>query len=82
MKRKTNEGMKFFSPNPIFLGGDVMRALVFGPILSAMVFKRMRLQQALTENAHPSNNLVNPNQLNQLGVHPDGRGESSCLSHG
>jgi transposase len=37
-------------------------------IISVTVFEKMPLQQALTENAHPSNNLVNPNQLNLLGV--------------
>jgi len=37
-------------------------------ILSATIFERMPLQQAVTENAHPSNNLVNPNQLNLRGV--------------
>jgi hypothetical protein len=37
-------------------------------ILSVTIFEKMLLQQALTENAHRSNNLVNPNQLNLLGV--------------
>ena len=37
-------------------------------ILSVSIFEKMPLQQALTENAHLSNNLVNPNQLNLLGV--------------
>ena len=37
-------------------------------ILSVNIFEKMPLQQALTENAEPSNNLVNPNQLNLLGV--------------
>ena len=37
-------------------------------ILSVNIFEKMPLQQALTENAHPANNLVNPNQLNLLGV--------------
>jgi len=37
-------------------------------ILSVSIFEKMPLQQALTENAHPSNNLVDPNQLNLLGV--------------
>jgi hypothetical protein len=37
-------------------------------ILSVNMFEKMPLQQALTENAHPSNNVVNPNQLNLLGV--------------
>ena len=37
-------------------------------ILSVNIFEKMPLQQALTENAPPSNNLVNPNQLNLLGV--------------
>ena len=37
-------------------------------ILSVNIFEKMPLQQALTEDAHPSNNLVNPNQLNLLGV--------------
>jgi Domain of unknown function (DUF4372)/Transposase DDE domain len=37
-------------------------------IISVTIFEKMPLQQALTENAHPSNNLVNPNQLNLLGV--------------
>jgi hypothetical protein len=37
-------------------------------ILSVNIFEKMPLQQALTENADPSNNLVNPNQLNLLGV--------------
>src|ERR1019366_5277935 len=35
-------------------------------IISVTIFEKMPLQQALTENAHPSNNLVNPNQLNLL----------------
>ena len=37
-------------------------------ILSVNIFEKMPLQQALTENAHLSNDLVNPNQLNLLGV--------------
>ena len=37
-------------------------------ILSVSIFEKMPLQQALTENAHPSNNFVDPNQLNLLGV--------------
>jgi hypothetical protein len=37
-------------------------------ILSVTIFEKMPLQQALTENAHPSNNLADPNQLNLLGV--------------
>jgi len=37
-------------------------------ILSVSIFEKMPLQQALTENALPSNNLVDPNQLNLLGV--------------
>jgi hypothetical protein len=37
-------------------------------ILSVSIFEKMPLQQALTENAHPSNNLVDPNQLILLGV--------------
>jgi len=37
-------------------------------ILSATIFERMPLQRALTENAHLSNNHVNSNQLNLLGV--------------
>ena len=37
-------------------------------ILSVNVFEKMPLQQALTENAQPANNLINPNQLNLLGV--------------
>ena len=37
-------------------------------ILSVNIFEKMPLEQALTENAHVSNNLVNPNQLNLLGV--------------
>jgi hypothetical protein len=37
-------------------------------IISVTIFEKMPLQQALTENAHSSNNLVNPNQLNLLGV--------------
>jgi hypothetical protein len=37
-------------------------------IISVSVFEKMPLQQALTENAHGSNDLVNPNQLNLLGV--------------
>jgi hypothetical protein len=37
-------------------------------IISVTVFEKMPLQQALTENARPSNHLVNPNQLNLLGV--------------
>jgi IS4 transposase len=37
-------------------------------ILSVNIFENMPLQQALTENAQPSDNLVNPNQLNLLGV--------------
>ncbi len=37
-------------------------------ILSVNIFEKMPLQQALTENAHHSNSLVNPNQLNLLGV--------------
>jgi hypothetical protein len=37
-------------------------------ILSVSIFEKMPLQQALTENDHPSNNLINPNQLNLLGV--------------
>jgi hypothetical protein len=32
------------------------------------IFEKMPLEQALTENGHLSNNLVNPNQLNLLGV--------------
>src|SRR4249920_3885319 len=35
-------------------------------ILSVNVFEKMPLQQALTENAHASNDLINPNQLNLL----------------
>src|SRR6202521_4952372 len=37
-------------------------------ILSVNIFEKMPLEQALTENAHLSNNFVNPNQLNLLGV--------------
>jgi hypothetical protein len=37
-------------------------------IISVTIFEKMPLQQALTENTHPSINLVNPNQLNLLGV--------------
>ena len=37
-------------------------------ILSVNIFEKMPLQQALTENAQSSNNPVNPNQLNLLGV--------------
>ena len=37
-------------------------------ILSVTIFEKMPLQQALTENAHPSNDLLNPSQLNLLGV--------------
>jgi transposase len=37
-------------------------------ILSVNIFEKMPLQQALTENASPSNELVNPNQLILLGV--------------
>jgi len=37
-------------------------------ILSVNIFEKMPLQQALTENAQSSDNLVNPNQLNLLGV--------------
>ena len=37
-------------------------------ILSVNIFEKMPLEQALTENGHLSNNLVNPNQLNLLGV--------------
>jgi hypothetical protein len=37
-------------------------------VLSVNIFEKMPLEQALTENAHLSNNLVNPNQLNLLGV--------------
>jgi len=37
-------------------------------ILSVNIFEKMPLQQALTENAHSSDNLANPNQLNLLGV--------------
>jgi hypothetical protein len=37
-------------------------------ILSVNIFEKMPLEQALTENAQPSNNPVNPNQLNLLGV--------------
>jgi IS4 transposase len=37
-------------------------------IISVTIFEKMPLQEALTESAHPSNNLVNPNQLNLLGV--------------
>ena len=37
-------------------------------ILSVNIFEKMSLHQALTENAYPSNNLVNPTQLNLLGV--------------
>ena len=32
-------------------------------ILSVTIFEKMPLQQALTENAHPSNDLLNPSQL-------------------
>lgn len=37
-------------------------------ILSVTVFEKMPLQQALIENDHGSNNLINPNQLNLFGV--------------
>jgi len=37
-------------------------------ILSVTVFEKMPLQQAFIESTHPSNDLVNPNQLNLLGV--------------
>jgi IS4 transposase len=37
-------------------------------ILSVSIFEKMPLQQALTENDPPSNTLVDPNQLNLLGV--------------
>jgi hypothetical protein len=37
-------------------------------ILSVNIFEKMPLQQALTENAHFSSNLVDPNQLNLLGI--------------
>jgi hypothetical protein len=37
-------------------------------ILSVNIFEKTPLQQALTENAGPSNDLVNPNQLILLGV--------------
>ena len=37
-------------------------------ILSVNIFEKMPLEQALTENAHASNNLANPKQLNLLGV--------------
>jgi hypothetical protein len=37
-------------------------------ILSVSIFEKMPLQQALIENAHPSNNLDNTNQLNLLGI--------------
>jgi len=37
-------------------------------IISVTIFEKMPLQQALTENALLSNNLVNPNLLNLLGV--------------
>jgi hypothetical protein len=37
-------------------------------ILSVPIFEKMPLQQTLTEDAHPSSNLVDPNQLNLLGV--------------
>jgi len=32
------------------------------------VFEKMPLQQAVIENDHGLNNLINPNQLNLLGV--------------
>jgi len=37
-------------------------------IISVTVFEKMPLQQALTENANPSNNLISSNQLNLLWV--------------
>jgi len=37
-------------------------------ILSVTVFEKMPLQQAVIENDHGLNNLINPNQLNLLGV--------------
>ncbi len=37
-------------------------------IISVTIFEKMPLQQALTETAHHSNDLVNPNQLILLGV--------------
>jgi len=37
-------------------------------ILSVNIFEKMPLHQALSENALPSNNIVNPNRLNLLGV--------------
>jgi IS4 transposase len=37
-------------------------------ILSVNIFEKMPLQQALTENAHFSSNLVDPNQLNLPGI--------------
>jgi IS4 transposase len=37
-------------------------------ILSVNIFEKMPLQQALTEKAHFSSNLVDPNQLNLLGI--------------
>ncbi len=37
-------------------------------IISVSIFEKLPLQQVLTENARDLNNLVNPNQLNLLGV--------------